>query len=352
MSTYTPTLETPAVQRPDGDGPERGKVHPTVRLDYLVRVTTFPFFFALYALHLYSRPAPVWGVALFAAHMFVLPHLERWVATRSRDSKRAELRNLLLDSLLIGSYVPLTGYSLWPNAAGLLAVHAGAVSVGGWRFALRAAAMMVLGAVLMGVATRMQPDVLGATLLTQALSAAAAFTYVTVFSLHSYAQSQRVVRNVRRIREQHTQIEEKSALLEEHSRQLEVARDAAESANTAKSQFLANMSHELRTPLNAIIGYSEMLMEDAEDSGSTELVPDLEKIRSSGKHLLGLINDVLDLSKIEAGRMELFVEQVDVADVIATAIDTVRALVEGRGNVLDVRMRERRRAPCRRTACG
>ena len=338
MSSDSPTLETPAVQRLDTDGVERGKIHPTVRLDFLVRVTTFPLFFALYALHLFSRPAPTWGVVLFATHMFVLPHVERFVAARSRDSKRAELRNLLLDSFLIGSYVPLTGYSLWPNAAGLLAVHAGAVSVGGWRFALRAAAMMLLGAVLMGLATRMQPDVRGATLLTQALSAAAAFTYVTVFSLHSYAQSQRVVRNVRRIREQHAQIEEKSALLEEHSRQLEMARDSAESANTAKSQFLANMSHELRTPLNAIIGYSEMLMEDAEDTGSTELVPDLEKIRSSGKHLLGLINDVLDLSKIEAGRMELFVEQVDVADLITGVTGTVRRLIETRQSTLDVRI--------------
>jgi len=74
-----------------------------------------------------------------------------------------------------------------------------------------------------------------------------------------------------------------------------VAKEAAEQANRTKSAFLANMSHELRTPLNAIIGYSEMLQEEAEDSGSTEAVPDLKKIHGAGKHLLALINDILDL---------------------------------------------------------
>ncbi|MBC8010386.1 MAG: Cache 3/Cache 2 fusion domain-containing protein, partial [Burkholderiales bacterium] len=84
------------------------------------------------------------------------------------------------------------------------------------------------------------------------------------------------------------------------------AREAAEEASRTKSAFLANMSHELRTPMNAIIGYSEMLIEDAEDSGREDTVPDLKKIHVAGKHLLGLINDVLDISKIEAGKMTLY----------------------------------------------
>ena len=90
--------------------------------------------------------------------------------------------------------------------------------------------------------------------------------------------------------------------------ELHRAKEAAEAASRSKSTFLANMSHELRTPLNAIIGYSEMLQEEAGDAGDDGMAPDLQKILAAGKHLLGLINDVLDLSKIEAGKMDLYLE--------------------------------------------
>jgi len=114
------------------------------------------------------------------------------------------------------------------------------------------------------------------------------------------------------------------------------AKDAAEEANRAKSAFLANMSHELRTPLNAVIGYSEMLQEIAEDRGEHDLLPDLAKIRWAGKHLLGLINDVLDISKIEAGKVELSIESLDALPLIDSAASTFRPLVEKNGNRLEV----------------
>ena len=118
--------------------------------------------------------------------------------------------------------------------------------------------------------------------------------------------------------------------------ELSAARDEALAASNAKSTFLANMSHELRTPMNAIIGYSEMLLEDAEDDGNEALVDDLGKIRAAGKHLLALINDILDLSKIEAGRMTLEITEMNLAAVVDDIVDTAMPLVEKNENKLDV----------------
>jgi len=112
------------------------------------------------------------------------------------------------------------------------------------------------------------------------------------------------------------------------------AKHAAEEASRAKSTFLANMSHELRTPLNAIIGYSEMLEEETRDSGKSDSVQDLRKIQSAGKHLLSLINDVLDLSKIEAGKMGLHLENFDVAPLIDEMTTTLQPAAAKNGNTI------------------
>jgi len=114
------------------------------------------------------------------------------------------------------------------------------------------------------------------------------------------------------------------------------AKDAAEAANRAKTEFLANMSHELRTPLNAVIGYSEMLEELAGERGQDDLLPDLQRIHGAGRHLLDLINDVLDLSKIEAGKVQLCIDRFAVRAVIQDVVGTIQPLVEKNVNRLEV----------------
>ncbi|HLJ92282.1 MAG TPA: response regulator, partial [Gemmataceae bacterium] len=130
------------------------------------------------------------------------------------------------------------------------------------------------------------------------------------------------------------EVRQSESCLRKTNQELALARDQALEANRAKSTFLANMSHELRTPLNAIIGYSEMLEEEAQDLEAETLVPDLQKVRSAGKHLLALINDVLDLSKIEAGKLDLFLETFELPTLIQEVATTIRPLIEKNHNTL------------------
>ena len=128
--------------------------------------------------------------------------------------------------------------------------------------------------------------------------------------------------------------------LKRRQMELEQAREQAEQASRTKSQFLASMSHELRTPLNAIIGYSEILQEDVADLGRDNLVSDLKKIEGAGRHLLGLINDILDLSKVEAGRMDVFIEDVEIVPLLEEVRAIIVPLADKNGNVTEFRMAE------------
>ncbi|NKB48723.1 MAG: hypothetical protein GKS02_05080 [Alphaproteobacteria bacterium] len=133
----------------------------------------------------------------------------------------------------------------------------------------------------------------------------------------------------RKLFESHSLLERR---VEERTAELDAARQQAEAASRAKSAFLANMSHELRTPLNAILGYSEIMLEDAELEGAKERTDDLRKVHRSGRHLLGLINDILDISKIEAGKFELNFDPVNLADSVAEIENTAAPLMESNGN--------------------
>jgi len=125
-----------------------------------------------------------------------------------------------------------------------------------------------------------------------------------------------------------------NAELKRRHHDLRILMEAAQSANKAKSVFLANMSHELRTPMNAIIGYSEMLAEHAEDLGQEVLIPDLRKMNAACKHLLTLISDILDVSKIEAGKMDLVLETFDIRDAVDDVCLTMQAQIDKNANAL------------------
>ncbi len=149
----------------------------------------------------------------------------------------------------------------------------------------------------------------------------------------------RIAQLVERERELVLLVEKRTATLREEKERTEAALaagQAAEEASQTKSQFLANTSHELRTPLNAILGYSEMLTEVVRERGIDGLEEDLSRIHSAGRHLLGLIDDILDLSKIEAGKMEIAIEETSVAGAVDDVVAAVRPLAEKNGNRLDL----------------
>jgi signal transduction histidine kinase/CheY-like chemotaxis protein len=134
--------------------------------------------------------------------------------------------------------------------------------------------------------------------------------------------------------------DEVNALISARTSEMETSRDEARDANAEKTRVFAKMSHELRTPLNAILGYGEMLAEDCEDLGYDDLLPDLKKITSAGSHLLSLINNILDISKIEAGRMELYLTSFEIEGMVDTIKDVTGPLAASNDNGFKVNLQD------------
>ena len=311
------------------------QLHPLVTLDYRVRMVSMVVVGLIPLFHFRGRP-PLPALVGMAFTALVWPQIAYLIAKNSRDTRRAEFRNLLIDSFLVGGWTAALSFSLFPGAVMVAALNSANLSVGGLRQAARGLAAILLGMVVVGflLGFEVHPE---SDLPTALFCIVGILTVTTIFGYYGHLQTKRVRQAKNVLAERNQQIEEQNRAIEQASRTALEAKEAAEAANQSKSAFLANMSHELRTPLNAIIGYSEMLEEDAQASGQKEFVSDLQKIRSSGKHLLGLINDVLDLSKVEAGKMKLFLETFDVANLVEEVVATAAPLVEKNGNRLEVR---------------
>jgi signal transduction histidine kinase/CheY-like chemotaxis protein len=179
---------------------------------------------------------------------------------------------------------------------------------------------------------RVPPEALSVASLVSLFCASVYVSMMALYYANIVASQSELEHEVQRHRATGIKLREAKDEAERAMAEAERAKDGAERANLAKSEFLARMSHELRTPLNAVIGYSEMLLEDAESEGRENETADLHRINSAGKHLLSLVTDILDLSKIEAGKMEVLWEPFELEDLVEDVTATARTLVSANGN--------------------
>jgi signal transduction histidine kinase len=316
-------------------------VHPTVKLDYPARFLYWISVLILISNIFWNKSAHYGLWALLIMVTLSWPHVAYQLANRSANSKQVELRNLMMDSFFSGIFIALIDFELQVAMAFLIMCHIANVNIGGFDAAKKGLLSFAFACLLAGSATgfAFHPE---SSLLTSILVTSAVFLYTTGFAHMSNVGIRKAVERGRELKLRNQIIEGQSQLIEQAQKVAEIerqtavsARALAEEANQTKSVFLANMSHELRTPLNAIIGYSEMLIEELAEVNTDETaLTDLGKIKSAGKHLLGLINDVLDLSKIEAGKVELNYEQIDVVQLIDYITSTTQPLLEANRNKL------------------
>jgi signal transduction histidine kinase len=268
--------------------------------------------------------SPVWSIAYAAAIIFWESVGRPWTTARAvaalkerRELLRLYQRIVILCAACLYSSVPLTGVLSHQPV--------------GWYVAM----MAFCSAIIVGVTYFSNDKWQFAACAAPSFLVASAAPFLNGVPAHS-AVIVTAVNAMFVLSALHSALH-RAELVESISKE-EAARSRAESANIEKSQFIANVSHELRTPLNAIIGYSEMLKENAEEDGRTHDEADLGKVLSASRRLLGTVNELLDVSKIEAGKLSLSVVWFDAAEMINAAVASARPLIEAHGNTLSVEL--------------
>lgn len=305
-------------------------VHPVVRLNRIIRAVGCPMAAVVVATVRFDEPTPTWiWVALFA-YAFVWPQAAYWISRLSPDQKRAAHLCLMLDCACCGASGPLVSYRLVPTVVLTTGILTAVTGVGGLPLFL--AGLFVLGVVYLAGWFAANWQVATQTaLVTIVLSLAIAFLFQLLLAFQAFRQARELIQKRRQIEEQSAQIVAQNEALEHAMQRAEEARQAMEAANLAKSRFLANMSHELRTPLNAIIGYTELILDATYGEVPERVRGTLQRVERSGRHLLGLINEVLDLSKIEAGQLKLNIAPFTLFDTVTAAVASLESLAREKG---------------------
>ncbi|HVT44252.1 MAG TPA: ATP-binding protein, partial [Thermoanaerobaculia bacterium] len=292
------------------------RVHPIVKLDHLVRIFACPILAMLVVTARTSSgnpiPLPLW--IILGIYALVWPHVARFLAQRTKGNiRRAEMRSLVIDSAAAGAGIALASFQLVPTLAIVTGIASILTSVGGVPLLLVgmsafAASTLITGATVteFSIATNASP-------VGIALSALGLFLFQTMMGFLTYRTARSFVQSRRRIAEQADEIQRQN-------RELFEAREEALQAAQAKAAFLATMSHEIRTPLNGVLGMTSLL---ADTRMTTEQQDFVRTIQVSGTTLLAVINDILDYSRIESGRLELEDEPLSVRGVVEEALEIV-----------------------------
>jgi signal transduction histidine kinase len=273
----------------------------------------------------WGEPTPGWMWAGLLAYAFVWPQAAYWLARLSADQKRAAHLCLLFDCACFGASGTLVANRLVPTFVLTTGILTAVMGVGGLPLFL--AGLSVLGAVFIAGSFATDWEAAAQTsLATIVASVAVAFLFQLLLAFQAFRQARELIHRRRQMEEQSAKIIEQNEALEQAMQKAEEARHAMEAANQAKSRFLANMSHELRTPLNAIIGYTELILDRTYGEIPERVRGTLQRVERSGRHLLGLINEVLDLSKIEAGQFKLNVAPFALPDAVTAAANALESL--------------------------